>query len=561
MEIAMKFRKTRIVCTIGPASSGEETLERLINAGMNVTRLNFSHGTHESHSKTLENIREASKRLQKPVAVLMDLCGPKIRLGDIAGGKIELEDGSDLVIRRGSFKGTRDAVSSTYEQLVDDLSEGDRVLMDDGLIELIVRVKTAEQVVCKVIHGGILKEHKGINLPGAKISSPSVTEKDLADLNWGIENKVDYVALSFVRRPEDVRLVRGILHKAESDIHVIAKIEKPEALKCIDEIIEAADGIMVARGDLGVEMNPDEVPPIQKDLIRRANEKDKPVITATQMLESMTENPRPTRAEVSDVANAIFDGTDAVMLSGETASGRYPVNTVIMMDSIARSAEEYMEGRGFTTHNQISRMYTTGDAICHGADAAARDLGAKLIAIYTLTGTTALLMSKYRPHVPILALSSRLETIRRMCLYRGVIPIYTVEHKTTEDMHKDLERIVLGEQFADRGDALVILTGAHHGKAGGTNSMKIHRIEVPLLTRSFRREDTQVACYEGGGVEVFFKPQICFNCGVCVGRCPVGVFEIEDGKVKVVRDRIPKCLKDMTCVTNCPVDAIKITEK
>ena len=484
----MAHRKTKIVCTIGPASESEETLERLVRAGMDVARFNFSHGTHEGHTAALERLRRASEKVGRPVAVMQDLCGPKIRVTKIENGSIEIKAGEELAIRSGNFVGTRDAVATTYDLLTDDLSVGDRVLMDDGLIELVVKKCEKGEALCEALRGGVLREHKGINLPGAKISAPSVTEKDLADLSWGIENKVDYTALSFVRRPEDVGKVRDALDAAGADAHVIAKIEKPEALERIDAIIDASDGLMVARGDLGVEMNADEVPPVQKDLIRRANELDRPVITATQMLDSMTKSPRPTRAEVSDVANAIFDGTDAVMLSGETAVGSFPVESVKVMHRVALSAERYMKKRNIRAESEINKRFTVTDAVCRGAAEAACDLDARLIAVYSMSGITALLMSKCRPFVPIIGLSSRDETIRWMCLYSGVIPVRTAEHTRTEDAVKDLEKIVVKLGYAARGDMVVLVGGTNLGRAGGTNSIKIHRIGLPPVTRAFGKD-------------------------------------------------------------------------
>jgi len=556
------MRRTKIVCTIGPASWTLETLIQMIRAGMNVARINFSHGEYGQHEKTLNLVREASEKAGEPVAVLGDLCGPKIRVGDIDGGSIELEEGKEIVIEEGNASGGPGRITSVYEYLIEDLKVGDRVLMDDGLLELVVTEKEGNtSAKCRVVHGGRLKPHKGINLPGVGISAPSLTDKDRRDLEWILKHDFDYIALSFVRRAADVKELKKILHGASSHLKIISKIEKPEALREIDEILNETDAVMVARGDLGVEMLPHELPAIQKDLIRKCNEQDIPVITATQMLESMTENPRPTRAEVSDVANAVFDGTDAIMLSGETAAGKYPVLSVAMMHRIAEAAEGYIEKHGETVHTHISALHTQADAICHSANEAARNMKAKAISVQTLSGSTALLMSKYHPTVPIFGCTFSEKSVRRMCLYRGVIPVKLPQNENFDVIYKDIEAELIERGIASHGERVVMVTGQPLGHPGGTNAMKVHRIEFPELTRSFRKTDTAIEFGEGEKYGVYLKTKVCFNCGLCVRVCPVDIFEQRDGDIHLACDAVNECLGDMACVNACPVEAIKIEEK
>ncbi|HIJ41997.1 MAG TPA: pyruvate kinase, partial [Deltaproteobacteria bacterium] len=371
----MKQRKTKIVCTIGPASSSRKMLKKLILAGMNVARLNFSHGTHEEHRKVFERIRSLAKSLNRPVGVMQDLQGPKIRTGKIKGGSLVLKAGEEFVITSRRILGEPGIVSTTYGGIIKDLDKGHAILIDDGLMELKVLGKNKTNLTCKVVTGGILHESKGINLPGVKTRIPSLTKKDKEDLRAGIEMGIDYVAISFVRSAKDVKSLKRELKRLGADVPVIAKIEKPQALEELDEILDACEGIMVARGDLGVELSPEKVPIAQKMMIRKANLKRKLVITATQMLESMTEHPIPTRAEASDVANAILDGTDVVMLSGETSVGRYPVKTVQMMERIAIQAETDYSAEG----HSYPKTSSFPDAISESACLAAENLGLKSI--------------------------------------------------------------------------------------------------------------------------------------------------------------------------------------
>ncbi len=406
------MRRTKIVCTIGPATNSEAQLEQLMRAGMNVARLNFSHSTQQEHEQVIERVRAISARLNCAVAILLDLQGPKIRTGALQDGKpVRLVDGTQVTITTRDLVGNGQFISTTYKDLPQDVKIGDRILLDDGLLELRVVSTNETDVQCLVIHSGILGEHKGINLPGVAVSSPALTEKDRDDLLFGIKHGVDYVALSFVRRPQDVREAKHLIQQyvtevygeeGERNIPLIAKIEKPEAVEQLDEILEVADGVMVARGDLGVEMPQEKVPLIQKRIIARCNERGLPVITATQMLESMVTNPRPTRAEVNDVSNSILDGTDAVMLSAETSVGAFPIEAVQMMARIALETEANYHTAGPPIHKHRS----LAQAVNHAARALAEDTNVQAIVVFTRSGNSARLISKDRPRVPILGFNS-----------------------------------------------------------------------------------------------------------------------------------------------------------
>ena len=424
------MRRTKIVCTIGPATNSEERLEQLMRAGMNVARLNFSHGTHDEHAAVIERIRKISARLDCSIAILQDLQGPKIRVGSLQGGQpVQLVDGAQVTITIRPVTGDAQTIPTTYTHLPQDVKPGDRILLDDGLMELRVLDTGATDVRCQVVHGGLLKEHKGINLPGVAVSAPALTEKDRDDLRFGIMHGVDYVALSFVRRPEDVLTAKQLIAQLQAEqsrkhthapvsIPLIAKLEKPEAVAHLDDILEVVDGVMVARGDLGVEMPPEKVPLLQKRIIARCNDLGLPVITATQMLESMVTNPRPTRAEASDVANAILDGTDSVMLSAETATGAYPIEAVQMMVRIALETEA---GDSTARQPQCQRL-TQEHAVSHAARALSEEASVKAIVVLTRSGTSARLISKDRPRRPILAYTSSERIYRQLALWWGVWP-------------------------------------------------------------------------------------------------------------------------------------------
>src|SRR6266436_2055995 len=471
----MSFRHSKIVCTIGPASRSPRMIDRLLNAGMDVARLNFSHGTREEHAKSITLLRAASGEHEKPIAILADLQGPKIRTGPLAGGgPVMLRAGQRFVITTAKVLGDSTRVNTTFTRLPRDVHRGDRILLSDGLIELRVEQVPDRQVVCTVVNGGALGEHKGINLPGVKLRVPAMTPKDREDLVFALKHGADYIAVSFVRRPEDVLLAKQLIRRAGKDTPVIAKLEKPEAIEKLDEILHVADGVMVARGDLGVEMNPERVPVVQKAIIARAREFRRPVITATQMLESMTENPRPTRAEASDVANAIFDGSDAVMLSAETASGKYPIEAVSMMARIIEEAEASIQEypRPTTAQEQLKVAETVAELVCH----ASSELHMKLIAVFTHSGFTARLVSRYRPLVPIVAFSPEAATRRRMSLYWGVTSRHISDIKKIDGLADLAEKRLLEERLVKKGDVIGIVAGTPMGIRGTTNFMKFHVI-------------------------------------------------------------------------------------
>jgi pyruvate kinase len=472
-------RKTKIVATIGPASAPEKRLRHLIEAGVDVCRLNFSHGEHHSHSAVFERIRRIEKDLGKPVAVLQDLCGPKIRTSKLPGGSVELR--TDQVIELVAGMAVSDdpgKVGISLEQLADDATAGDRVLIDDGLIELRVEEVQPDKGVlrARVIHGGTLKERKGVNLPDTSLNLPSFTEKDRKDLAWGIEHEVDYVALSFVRHEDDVLPLREMLEDMTSPPRLIAKIERPEAVERLEQIIDAFDAVMVARGDLSVEMPLYQVPEVQKRIIHTALLLDKPVITATQMLDSMQDSPRPTRAEASDVANAIYDGTDAVMLSGETATGRYPIKSVEVMRKIAEATDAATCNPDFERRPSDVDLTTFCDAICGGALEVAEHLDARCLVAFTRTGRTALFMSKWQPKIPILGVSTEERTLRRMALYRGVIPILVAESDRSETLVAEADAEAVKQGIAKKGDIAVYVGGGNLTALGNINTLKVRRV-------------------------------------------------------------------------------------
>jgi pyruvate kinase len=473
----MAFRHSKIVCTIGPASRSPQLISKLLRAGMDVARLNFSHGSHEEHAKSIAALRAAAVAHQKPIAILADLQGPKIRTGALAGGGlVQLRTSQTFIITTRHILGDSTRVNTTFTQLPREVHRGDRILLSDGLIELRVKQVRGSDVICEVVNGGALGEHKGINLPGIKLRVPALTAKDRADLAFAIKHGADYIAVSFVRRPEDVLLAKRLIRRMRKDTPVIAKLEKPEAIEKLDEILRVSDGVMVARGDLGVEMSPERVPVVQKMVIARAREFRRPVITATQMLESMTENPRPTRAEASDVANAIFDGSDAVMLSAETASGKYPVEAVSMMARIIEEAEESIhEFPRPAVQERLKIAETVAELVCH----ASRELHMKVIAVFTHSGFTARLVSRYRPLVPIIALSPEAATRRRLALIWGVRPRHIANVRKIDGLAAVAEKRLLEEGLVRKGDVIGIVAGTPMGIRGTTNFMRFHVIGEP----------------------------------------------------------------------------------
>lgn len=478
------MRRAKIVATLGPASSDAAVLEKLIGLGVDVARLNFSHGHHEEHAQRLDRIRAASRHLGKAVAVLQDLQGPKIRTGPLKSGKagVNVESGAEIVITtEGEIPGDERMISTTYAHLAEDVRPGDRLLVDDGLLEFRVLSTDGVRVRAEVVEGGALGEHKGINLPGVTLRSEALSEKDKADLAFGISHGVDYVALSFVRSASDVSLCRTEMERAGRVVPVIAKIEKPEALEQIDGIIAAADGVMVARGDLGVEILPERVPLIQKEICRKANAAGKPVIIATQMLNSMIEHPRPTRAEATDVANAIWDGADAVMLSGETASGKYPLLAVQMMDRIVREAESGLPPRevGIAAVAPREGGAPANQVIAAAACEAATVSASVAVCCFTLRGETARLLAQYRPSMPIVAFSPDQSIRRRLALYWGVVPKVMEPVKNADLMTEMVTDRLLADGVAAPGDRVIVVYGSPLGVPGQTNSIRLHEIPQP----------------------------------------------------------------------------------
>jgi pyruvate kinase len=467
-------RRAKIVATLGPASNTELVIRDMVRAGVDVVRLNFSHSTHERKIAVMQKIRKVSKEEGKPLCILGDLQGPKIRTGLLKDHQpVLLKAGHRLTITPRDVAGTAALVGTTFKTLAENVEQGSRILLSDGLIELRVHEINGDDVVCDIVNGGMLGESKGINLPGVLVRTPSLTEKDSEDLEFALNHGVDAIAVSFVRTAEDVSLVRNRVAAHGADTWIIAKLEKPQAVEHLDSILQVADGIMVARGDLGVEVPPEQVPAIQKHIIRRAAEYSKPVITATQMLESMIENPRPTRAEVSDVANAIYDGTDAVMLSGESAVGKYPVEAVAMMSRIVIETERHIKEAGDTeSHERHSRL-SIPETICEATAHAAADLDLRGIALFTESGTTARQLSKYHPAAPIFALSPLDVTVNRLNLLWGTTPIRCPKANTTEAMVDLAERLLEKGGYVRPKEVIAIVAGTRT-KSGSTNFLRLH---------------------------------------------------------------------------------------
>ncbi|OCS88350.1 pyruvate kinase [Caryophanon tenue] len=473
------MRKTKIVCTIGPASESPETLEQLIEAGMNVARLNFSHGSHEEHAVRIATIRAVAEKLGKHVGILLDTKGPEIRTHNMENGEVHLKTGQVIDISMTEVLGTEAMFSISYEKLIEDVNQGSIILLDDGLIELRVLAKDETKGIITTIveNAGVLKNKKGVNVPNVSVQLPGITEKDAQDILFGIEQEVDFIAASFVRRASDVLEIRELLEKNNgSYIQIIPKIENQEGVDNIDAIIEVSDGLMVARGDLGVEIPAEEVPLVQKTLIAKCNRVGKPVITATQMLDSMQRNPRPTRAEASDVANAILDGTDAIMLSGETAAGLYPVESVQTMHKIAERAEDSMDYRAIVSARSKEMETTMTDAISQSVSYTAMGLNAKAVLAPTESGNTARVISKYRPGRDIIAITGSEKTARALTLVWGVRPIATHRVETTDEILELAVDESLRYGYVNHGDVVVITAGVPVGEAGTTNLMKVHII-------------------------------------------------------------------------------------
>ncbi len=467
------MRRTKIVATWGPACADEEVLREMIRAGVDVVRLNFSHLTHETAARVIPQVRRLAEEEGRVVAILQDLQGPRVRVGELPA-PVELTVDQQVILTGGE-PGSGE-IPVDFPTLARCLRPGDRILLDDGLIELEVLEVDPPRIRTRVRVGGVLRSHKGINLPTASLDTPALTEKDVEDVAFGVEHGVDYIALSFVRTPEDVRTLRRLLAQHGARIPILAKIEKHEALQHLDAILEVADGVMVARGDLGVEVPPERVPLIQKELLRKANQLGKPAITATQMLDSMVRNPRPTRAEASDVANAILDGTDAVMLSAETAVGKYPVEAVRTMDRIARAVEEGLLLQGFRPGREPARDITEaiGRATCSMAD----ELGASAIVPATSSGYTARQIARFRPRVPIYAVTPSPQTQRRLALVWGVVPLLVPQFRSTDELLEQISELLLERGLVQEGETVLITAGIPFGIPGNTNLLKAHLVRA-----------------------------------------------------------------------------------
>jgi len=478
------MRKTKIVCTIGPASESLEKLTSLMEAGMNVCRLNFSHGSHEEHAARIKTIREASEKTGKKVAILLDTKGPEIRTNDMENGAVELKTGSHIIISTTEVLGTAEKFSITYAELINDVEIGSRILLDDGLVGLEVTKLDKEngEIHTVILNDGILKNKKGVNVPGVSVNLPGITEKDRQDILFGIEQNVDFVAASFVRRASDVLEIRELLdNNGGKHINIIPKIENQEGVDNIDDILEVSEGLMVARGDLGVEIPAEEVPLVQKQLIKKCNALGKPVITATQMLDSMQRNPRPTRAEASDVANAIFDGTDAIMLSGETAAGSYPVEAVQTMHNIASRTESALNHKEFISKRSKDSEHTITDAIGQSVAYTTLNLSANAIITPTESGYTARMISKYRPQAPVVAIASDERVARRLALVWGVTALVGPKTTSTDEMLDNAVQQSINSGIVNYGDTVVITAGVPVSEVGTTNMMKIQVLGNTIL--------------------------------------------------------------------------------
>ena len=470
------MRKTKIICTLGPAVDNPEILEQLMLAGMDVARINFSHGNYEEQQDRIERVKEVRKKVNKPISLLLDTKGPEIRIGKFVKDMIMLNKGDTFILTNKDILGDETKVSVTYKNLYNEVQIGTKILINDGTIETIVRKIEDQDIICEVINGGKLTNRKSINIPGMNINLPSITQKDIEDIKFGIIAGFDYIAASFVRKPEDVMAIRKILEENNgTHIKIIAKIENREGINNFDKILEVSDGIMVARGDLGVEIPFVEVPPIQKFLITKCRQLGKRVITATEMLESMITNPRPTRAEISDVANAVYDGSSAIMLSGESAAGKYPEETVKVMANIALNTEKHIDYIAFSKSSKFIHKGPT-DALSHATCSLANDIKAKCIVVSTLTGTTARMVSRFRSPIPILGITTDEKVYRKLALSWGVTPLISKQYKDTDEMYHEAFKHAILEFELKHGDTVVLTGGEIHGKAGATNTIKLFTV-------------------------------------------------------------------------------------
>ena len=473
-------KKTKIVCTLGPASQSEETLTKLIENGLNVCRFNFSHGSHEEHKERMDIVKKVRDELKKPVAILLDTKGPEIRTGNFADPEVFLEEGSKFIITMADVIGNKEMCTVSYKGLAEDVVEGDTILIDDGLVGLKVENVVGEEIHCVVENSGIVKNHKGVNVPGVKINLPALTPKDISDIEFGITQGIDFIAASFVRKASDVLAIREVLENNNAtDIQIISKIENQDGVDNLDEILQVSDGLMVARGDLGVEIPTEDIPIVQKQMIKKCNALGKPVITATQMLDSMIRNPRPTRAEVTDVANAIYDGTDAIMLSGETAAGKYPVEAVKVMAAIAKRIEETLDYDTILRSKGLNNTNVT-DAISYATCTTAKSLTASGIVTSTSSGYTARMVSKFRPKTPIIAATPNERTSRQLSLSWGVYTVMCEQAENTDDLIDNSIEASKNEGYIHEGELVVITTGVPTGVSGTTNLIKVQVISEEI---------------------------------------------------------------------------------
>lgn len=514
------MRKTKIICTIGPSSEDRETLTKIFQAGMNASRHNFSHGDHEEHGGRIRLVKELSREFNKPIAVILDTKGPEIRTGNFAAGKVELKEGSGFTVVCGEdILGDETKCSLSYKMMYQDVKPGDMILIDDGLVGLEVQTIEGKDIHCIVKNSGVIGNHKGVNVPGVSINLPAITEKDIDDLKFGIEIGVDIVAASFIRKAADVLEIRKVLQEnGGDDIQIFSKIENQEGVNNLDEILKFSDGIMVARGDLGVEIPIEQVPLVQKMIIERCNFAGKPVITATQMLDSMMRNPRPTRAEASDIANAIFDGTDCIMLSGETANGKYPVEAVKTMAKIAEAAENQLNYEAALKKKRKSHIPNVPNAISLATCNTAMELNASAIITATQSGHSAKIVSKYRPECPIIAVTPNPQVARKLALNWGVYPVVADQVISTDDLINRSADIALKTGLVKKGDLVVIAAGIPVNFVGSTNMMKVHIIGDILLQGKGAGERPG-----SGTVSVISSPQ-------------EAVEKVEEGSILVVRE-------------------------
>lgn len=555
------MRRAKIVATIGPASNTKEMISKLIETGVNVCRINMSHGTYEAHAQVIKNIREASRESGYEVAILADLQGPKIRV-DKLPEPLKLEEGSEWVIGATKLKDqypeyANNYIPTIYENLVADCHDGARILFDDGLLQAVAVSRDRDVYKIKIKTGGMLKSNKGINLPDCEVSAPAFTEKDREDLMFALKEGADYVALSFVRKKEDITEVKSLLHSLKVNIPIISKIEKPQAIDNLDDILSVTDMIMVARGDMGVEVGNHLVPAIQKKIINACNNRGIPVITATQMLESMTENPTPTRAEASDVANAIWDGTDAVMLSGESASGKYPIETVRMMDQIVREAERTPKERPLLRHQDLSSVTAS---IMVAASMIAEKIGAKRILSVTESGQSCLRITQFRPSIPVLGITNSLKVARRMCLYWGVSPfIVTDQERENNEFMKNVLKEVKDRLKLKNGDKLVVTRGdGQFFSQGSSNSVKVELIKDTPKVKGGSQGLEEAS---DDKKKILLDTNNCASCQACVQVCPHDIWAVtkdEKRDTYIEAKNIHRCGMDLACVDACPTGAIEI---